>query len=112
MKTSNENSDAHTEKRTFWSNHIQQWKTSGETQRQYCRQQQLVPHQFTYWKRRLSQPKSTQQTDNGGFLTVPPAQYTPAYAQDITLHLPNGVRIEGVNADNLPLVHDIMRWYP
>jgi hypothetical protein len=38
----------------LWKNHINQWSDSGMTQRDYCRQNDLIPHCFTYWKTKLT----------------------------------------------------------
>lgn len=46
-------------KRKFWKAHIQQWKHSGLNQADYCKANGLVPHRFTYWKKRLNQPPDT-----------------------------------------------------
>ena len=34
----------------FWRSHIDQWEGSGISQLEYCRQNDLIPHRFTYWK--------------------------------------------------------------
>lgn len=47
------------QKRIFWKQHIESWRSSGQTQTNYCCQHELRPHQFTYWKKRFVQ------TDNG-----------------------------------------------
>ena len=46
------NSIANTEK---WSIHITTWEASNISQAEYCRQNNLKPHTFWYWKRRLRQ---------------------------------------------------------
>ncbi len=45
-----------TEKREFWKQQIQNWQESSLTQVEYCRENNLIPHRFTYWKRRLVKP--------------------------------------------------------
>jgi hypothetical protein len=42
-------------KRSFWRQHIEDWRSSGLTQIAYCRQHELRSHQFTYWKKRFVQ---------------------------------------------------------
>ena len=46
------------QKRAFWKSHIENWRSSGQTQRSYCCQHELRPHQFTYWKKRFVQTDS------------------------------------------------------
>ena len=43
------------QKRASWKQHIESWRSSGQTQRAYCCQHELSPHQFTYWKKRFVQ---------------------------------------------------------
>lgn len=40
-------------KRRFWQTHLKAWGKSGLTQREYCRRNHLIPHRFTYWKRKF-----------------------------------------------------------
>lgn len=44
--------------RTYWKQHIENWRSSGLTQVAYCRQHELRAHQFTYWKKRSTAPDS------------------------------------------------------
>ena len=37
----------------FWESHINRWEASNMPQVAYCRQENLVPHRFSYWKRKL-----------------------------------------------------------
>jgi len=41
------------EKRRFWKQHIEGWKSSNQTQAGYCRQHELSYDQFIYWKRKF-----------------------------------------------------------
>jgi hypothetical protein len=43
-----------TERGRFWWKHLQQWRQSGLSQAQYCRQHQLSLGTFGWWKGRLS----------------------------------------------------------
>jgi hypothetical protein len=78
-------------KRRFWKAHIERWRHSGLMQIEYCQANGLVPHRFTYWKKRLSQPDTAvsfvplQVTDN---LPV------PVKNTSFNLFTPNGFRIE------------------
>ena len=47
------------EKRKFWNEHIEGWQESNLTQTEYCRQHNLIPHRFTYWKNRIVKPQET-----------------------------------------------------
>lgn len=43
-----------TQRGRFWQKHLQQWRQSGLSQAQYCRQQRLSAPAFGWWKGRLS----------------------------------------------------------
>ena len=42
------------EKQEFWACHIESWKESGLKQIDYCRQNNLSRHRFTYWNCKLN----------------------------------------------------------
>jgi hypothetical protein len=39
--------------RTYWKQHIENWRSSGLTQAEYCRQHEIKEYRFTYWKKRF-----------------------------------------------------------
>jgi hypothetical protein len=41
-----------TTKQDYWQEHIASWKTSGLTQKEYCRANSLSVQSFGYWKRK------------------------------------------------------------
>ncbi|MCP4607538.1 MAG: hypothetical protein GY845_02320 [Planctomycetes bacterium] len=46
------------QKRAYWKQHIESWRSSGMTQSAYCRHHELKSHQFVYWKKRFVQTDS------------------------------------------------------
>ncbi len=36
-----------------WQEHVEAWKTSGQTQREYCDNHDLNFHTFKYWRQNL-----------------------------------------------------------
>lgn len=46
------NSIPDADKATYWQNHLNQWQSSGLTQKDYCREQHLSHRQFLYWRSR------------------------------------------------------------
>lgn len=44
------------EKAIFWKTHIDQWTESCLSQIEYCRQNNLRPNRFTYWKIKFGKP--------------------------------------------------------
>jgi hypothetical protein len=45
------------DKRTWWRNHLQAQRESGQTQAAYCRTHGLDPRYFTRWKGKLRPPR-------------------------------------------------------
>ena len=43
------------DKQRFWRVHIRTWETSGFSQNEYCRRNNLRTNQFTYWKTKFNQ---------------------------------------------------------
>ena len=44
--------------RAYWKQHIEDWRSSGMTQADYCRRHELKDYRFTYWKKRFVPPDS------------------------------------------------------
>lgn len=42
--------DRNREKAEYWKGHIERWKESGRRQIEYCLENNLSRHRFTYWK--------------------------------------------------------------
>ncbi|MDH3327557.1 MAG: hypothetical protein OEM38_12695 [Gammaproteobacteria bacterium] len=104
------NADTKKEKRNYWAKHIKQWQSSGKTQSQYCQIHQLKLHQFVYWKQVfVTQPeKIAKQSGPSGFISV---QISEPSTQSLILQLPGGLRIDGIQAGNLELIREIIRWH-
>jgi len=86
------------QRRQFWSEQVQQWQSSGLSQREFCRQRNLKARQLAYWAGR-----HRQQTENPSLLPVrvlePPARLDGMgillrHDSGWSLHLPQDV--EGV----------------
>ena len=46
----------------FYQRHIERWQQSQLSQVEYCRKNELIPHRFTYWKRRLAKDQTSSTT--------------------------------------------------
>ena len=53
------------EKQEFWSNHIKAWEKSSLSQIEYCKENSLSRHRFTYWK-----SKQTKKSEGITFMPV------------------------------------------
>ena len=79
-------------KRRYWKEQIEAWQVSGLEQTEYCRQNNLKYHLFTYWKKKLAHPVESPVC----LVQVPFAQTITPRASSIPLGLvlANGYRIE------------------
>ncbi len=70
-----------TEIRSFWKKQIRNWQESGLSQSEFCRTNNLIPHRFTYWKRKLVKQQekavSLVQVDMKTKLNTKPAYRSP-----------------------------------
>lgn len=88
-----------------WHEHFARWRESGLSQSDYCRQAGLSRHKFKYWRRKLepaSLKKRRHKKRDSGFvpLQVQPAPREPG----LSLSLPNGMILHGIDAANVELV--------
>ena len=89
------------EKRAFWSKHIKQWNKSGLTQAGYCEQENIKPHQFFYWKGKVSGKNvATETVVSSGFTAVSVLPITSC--EGLTLSFSSGVQLSGINESNIP----------
>ena len=93
-------------KRSYWSKHVKQWKTSGETKSNYSRRHNLKPYQLTYWIQVFeSQPQTENGSPSKGFVAV---QVSDTSIQVLTVKLPNGLTLEGIHASNLDVTRALI----
>ena len=95
MDTSHLSAD---ELRAFWRGHVEQWRTSGQSQAAYCREHGLTDHRLRYWKRCFL-PEAVAEEFSGpeGFLPVQLVSNSTAPAtvdSGITVRLPTGLGLE------------------
>jgi hypothetical protein len=88
----------------YWQTHFKRWQESGLTQSDYCRQAELSRHRFKYWRRKL-EPASVNRRKKkreNGFV---PVQVRPCSVEaSLTLALPNGMVVRGIDDGNVELV--------
>ena len=80
-------------KSRYWREHVEQWQSSGLSQKAYCKQHDLKPHNLSYWKNKLDAQREAKAT--GGFVAVALESTLP---QGLSLHLSNGHRIDGFSS--------------
>ena len=97
------------ERVAYWQEQVSQWHESSLSGTQFCKQQQLVYHQFLYWRRRYdsgSNPAAVTDSSSGFAKVVPLADSGDAGSLSMTL--PNGCAITGITSDNVALIRSLL----
>ncbi len=81
----------------FWKNHLKKWSQTGHTQNAYCRNNNLRPNQFTYWKnkfKRQNLPVEFIQVDSHQFENVIDSHFSNTLRlnikSDFQIEIPDG----------------------
>ena len=101
---------APTEREQFWRQRITDWQASGLSGMAYCKQQSLTYCRFVYWRKKLTEPDHHPNETSAvtGFARV---ARVPAFApgEELTVSLPGGISITGLQAGNIDLLGAILR---
>ena len=89
---------------SFWQRQVADWQASGLTQKAYCEEQGLRYTAFGYWVRKLRR-EAEPSPGKKPTCFVP---VVPATATGLSLALPNGLEIRGIDSGNLPLVRQLL----
>ena len=96
------------ERRQVWQQHIVASEVSGLSGAAFCKQHDLNYGQFNYWRKKLQQGKLVE--PSAGFAQVLPLAVAPNRSSDeLSVHLPSGIRVSGVNAGNVDVVLALLR---
>lgn len=96
-----------------WQQHIDAWQDSGLSQAAWCRQNGVVVSQFGYWKKKLL-IEGTPSAPSKAFSPFVPVSLTQGQEQDhddlslLTVSLPNGLSVSGIDQHNLPLAGQLI----
>ena len=85
----------------FWQRHVAQWRHSGLSKSAYCQQYALTYHQMVYWAKKDEQDVEPEQPSSG-FVTV--AVSSDDNEGILSVRLPNGLIIQGINDRSMGLV--------
>jgi hypothetical protein len=88
----------------YWREQITLWQASGLSGQIFCQQHQLTYHQFVYWRQKYREPE---ENISPGFVKV--AATALVNSAELTLSLPNGLVITGLNDSNVTLLGAILR---
>ena len=97
------------ERVAYWQERVSQWHESSLSGAQFCKQQQLIYHQFLYWRCRYdSDSNDAAATDSlSGFAKVVPLADS-GNANSLSMTLPNGCAITGITSDNVALISSLL----
>jgi len=87
-------------------NHVESWKASTLTQKQYCQQNGISLPTFYYWIKRIRYKESHQP---GGFIPLLVNGGKRVTHEDCEIHYPNGVTIRVPSTADLQLVSRLVR---
>ena len=91
----------------YWQEQIEAWQQSGQTQQAFCKAHDLNVARFGYWLRKHRQAATPDQPNQPrGF--VPVTMSAPAPCNGLSVRLPNGLEVRGIDADNLPLAAQLL----
>ena len=85
----------------FWQRHVAQWQSSGLSKMAYCQQYALTYHQMVYWSKKQEHSLDSETTSDGFVaLNICPDATDGA----LSIRLPNGLTIQGINDRSVGLV--------
>ncbi len=88
----------------YWKAQVDAWLASGQSQLAFCRANELSYPRFSYWLRKFR--RQGQVSESGRVSGFVPVVATPVGG--LSVHLPNGIELRGVNAQNLHLVEQLL----
>ncbi|WP_303287211.1 IS66 family insertion sequence element accessory protein TnpB [Marinobacter sp. SS8-8] len=96
------------EQEQLWQQRITEWQASGLSGMAYCKQQSLTYCRFVYWRKKLASLTAPEGAAPFGFARVAPVSRLEA-TDGLTLSLPGGASITGLQAGNIELLGAILR---
>lgn len=100
-------------KQQTWQQIISQWQESDLSAAAFCRNQSVSYEQFYYWKKKFTThtsqgDKKTSLLLSSGFTRVTQVEHH-TQTNDLSLNLPSGISISGLQSNNIHLLGDILR---
>ena len=93
------------ERKAQWQPHVEAWQASGLSARRFCSERSLPYSRFLYWASKFRSPATA--TPTGNFARVVPVERVPD-TPGLQITLPSGVRIGGIDADNIALLPQLL----
>lgn len=93
----------------FWSEHLEQWQSSGLSQAAYCRKHDLCQQKFSYRKRQVDTLYAGKAEKSAGFVRAEVAPLVSSSSgTGLSLRFNKSICIEGITADNVMLVQPLL----
>lgn len=92
-----------------WEAELDAWRESGLPLARFCREQGLVSHQLSYYKRKHESKTLSTDTPTPGFTQIAIVKPDTTGTEGLSVRLANGHAIEGISSHTLPLVSALMR---
>lgn len=83
-----------------WQHHVEAWQTTNLSQAQYCRTHDLDQSQFSYWKRKFNRTNSVAKSVTSKFALAQVETVTEHVSSWLTVTLPSGAQVEGIDECN------------
>ena len=90
----------------YWQQRVAGWQASGQSQKAFCEANDLNFHRFGYWRRKLLNRTEAGRRRDSGF--VPVTRRTQTVPTSLSIQLPNGLVLQGIARDNLPVVYQLL----
>lgn len=96
-----------------WLQRVEAWHDSGLSQNAWCRQNGIKPSQLGYWKKKLwtGKPTASPSKTISAFVPVSLAQNQKPICEEpslLTVALPNGLSVSGIDHHNLALAGQLI----
>ena len=93
----------------FWLEQVKASEESGLSAAQFCKQQDLNYSQFMYWRQKCQKPLAPISEDkSSGFVKVEPS--LSPLGSGLSVSLPSGMKIHGIDSTNVTLVRQLLEW--
>lgn len=93
----------------FWLEQVNAAEASGVSSAQFCQEKDLNYSQFMYWRQKFQKPSvSAPATKACGFVKAESSLIHSA--SGLSVSLPNGIQIHGIDSANLILVRSLLEW--
>lgn len=93
----------------FWRAQVTAADATAMSSAQFCKENDLNYSQFMYWRQKLQTPlTSSPEKKASGFVKVE-SSLSPL-GSGLSVSLPNGMQIHGIDSTNVTLVRQLLEW--